>query len=112
MRLRPELVLLQKTMVTVEGVARRVDPDCDLWAAADPVVRRWVAREVSPAAIARDFAEDVRKALHGLARLAEGTAQPHLIVETPEASRESAFGWFAAGALIAGAAFLLARLLT
>ncbi|MGI9169815.1 MAG: 2-polyprenylphenol 6-hydroxylase, partial [Caulobacteraceae bacterium] len=33
MRLRPELVLLQKTMVTVEGVARRIDPGHDLWAA-------------------------------------------------------------------------------
>jgi len=112
MRLRPELVLLQKTMVTVEGVARRVDPDCDLWAAADPVVRRWVAREVSPAAIARDLAEDVRKALQGLARLAEGTTQPHVVVDAPEPNRESAFRWFAAGALVAGAAFLLARLLS
>lgn len=113
MRLRPELVLLQKTMVTVEGVARRVDPDCDLWAAADPVVRRWVAREVSPAAIARDLAEDVRKALHGLARLAEGQVQAHLHVEAKEPEPvASAFAWFAAGALLAGAAFLLARLLT
>ena len=38
MRLRPELVLLQKTMVTVEGVARRIDPEHDIWAAAEPVV--------------------------------------------------------------------------
>jgi ubiquinone biosynthesis protein len=112
MRLRPELVLLQKTMVTVEGVARGIDPDCDLWAAADPVVRRWVAREVSPAAMARDLAEDVRKALQGLARLAEGTAHPHIVVDTPQPTRESAFAWFAAGALLAGAAFLVARLLT
>src|SRR5206468_9808256 len=42
MRLRPELVLLQKTMVTVEGVARRIDPDNDIWAAAEPVVARWI----------------------------------------------------------------------
>ena len=40
MRLRPELVLLQKTIVTVEGVARRIDPKHDIWAAAEPVVRR------------------------------------------------------------------------
>jgi ubiquinone biosynthesis protein len=46
MRLRPELVLLQKTMVTVEGVARRIDPGHDIWAAARPVVERWVAREL------------------------------------------------------------------
>lgn len=112
MRLRPELVLLQKTMVTVEGVARRVDPDCDLWAAADPVVRRWVAREVSPAAIARDFADEVRRALQGLARLAEGpTPATQVVVEPPEPP-ENPIAWFAAGALVAGAAFLAARLLT
>jgi ubiquinone biosynthesis protein len=48
MRLRPELVLLQKTMVTVEGVARRVDPAHDIWTAARPVVERWIRREFSP----------------------------------------------------------------
>ncbi len=48
MHLRPELVLLQKTMVTVEGVARRIDPNLDIWTAAEPVVRRWIpARTVA-----------------------------------------------------------------
>ena len=63
MRLRPELVLLQKTMITVEGVARRIDPDHDIWAAAEPVVRRWIARELSPAARVRDLIRDGRAAL-------------------------------------------------
>jgi ubiquinone biosynthesis protein len=71
MALRPELVLLQKTMVTVEGVARRIDPAHDLWAAADPVVRRWIARELSPAAKVRDFADEALRAIKALARLAE-----------------------------------------
>ncbi|MEL4419799.1 ubiquinone biosynthesis regulatory protein kinase UbiB, partial [Shewanella algae] len=44
MHLRPELVLLQKTMASVEGVARRIDPDHDIWTAAKPVVERWIAR--------------------------------------------------------------------
>jgi ubiquinone biosynthesis protein len=50
MHLRPELVLLQKTMVSVEGVARRIMPDHDLWEAARPVVKAWIAREMSPVA--------------------------------------------------------------
>jgi ubiquinone biosynthesis protein len=112
MRLRPELVLLQKTMVTVEGVARRVDPDCDLWAAADPVVRRWVARELSPAAIARDLADDLRKALNGLGRLAETSLHAAETVIAVPREETSPVAWFAAGALVAGAAFLVARLLT
>ncbi len=60
MHLRPELVLLQKTMVTVEGVARRLDPDLDIWAAAEPVVRRFMLRELSPAGRARGWLERFR----------------------------------------------------
>jgi ubiquinone biosynthesis protein len=46
MQTRPELVLLQKTMVVVEGVARRLDPDFDMWTTADPVVREWMERHL------------------------------------------------------------------
>jgi ubiquinone biosynthesis protein len=71
MHLRPELVLLQKTMVTVEGVARRIDPDHDIWAAAEPVVRRWIARELSPTEKVKSLVQDAIGALQSLARLAE-----------------------------------------
>jgi len=50
MHLRPELVLLQKTMVSVEGVARRLYPQHNLWEAAEPVVKAWISRELSPLA--------------------------------------------------------------
>ena len=63
MRLRPELVLLQKTMVTVEGVARRIDPASDIWEAARPVVERWIRRELSPVARLSQMAERGRRAL-------------------------------------------------
>jgi ubiquinone biosynthesis protein len=46
MQTRPELVLLQKTMVVVEGVARRLDPEFDMWTTADPVVRDWMERNL------------------------------------------------------------------
>jgi ubiquinone biosynthesis protein len=48
MRTRPELLLLQKTMVVVEGVARSLDPKLDIWAAAEPVVREWIERHLGP----------------------------------------------------------------
>jgi ubiquinone biosynthesis protein len=48
MRTRPELLLLQKTMVVVEGVARSLDPRLDMWKTADPVVREWIARNLGP----------------------------------------------------------------
>jgi ubiquinone biosynthesis protein len=57
MRTRPELLLLQKTMVVVEGVARSLDPDLDMWATAEPVVREWVERHLGPAGRIEDAAE-------------------------------------------------------
>ncbi|MDG2521473.1 2-polyprenylphenol 6-hydroxylase [Caulobacter segnis] len=105
MRLRPELVLLQKTMVTVEGVARRLDPSHDLWAAADPVVRRWITRELSPAAKVRDFVEDALSAMRSLRRLAEGGQTA--VVVAPERGAPPLV-WFAVGAATAGVAFLVA----
>jgi ubiquinone biosynthesis protein len=49
MRTRPELLLLQKTMVVVEGVARALDPRLDMWTVAEPVVRDWITRHLGPA---------------------------------------------------------------
>jgi ubiquinone biosynthesis protein len=49
MRTRPELLLLQKTMVVVEGVGRSLDPKLDMWAVAEPVVREWIERHLGPA---------------------------------------------------------------
>jgi ubiquinone biosynthesis protein len=46
MQTRPELVLLQKTMVVVEGVARRLDPEFDMWTTAEPVVAEWIERNL------------------------------------------------------------------
>ena len=46
MRTRPELLLLQKTMVVVEGVARSLDPKLDMWSTAEPVVREWMTRNL------------------------------------------------------------------
>ncbi len=48
MTTRPELILLQKTMVVVEGVARAFDPKLDIWKVADPVVREWIERNLGP----------------------------------------------------------------
>jgi len=56
MRTRPELLLLQKTMVVVEGVARNLDPRLDMWSTAEPVVREWIERHLGPAGRLEDAA--------------------------------------------------------
>lgn len=106
MRLQPQLVLLQKTMMTVEGVARRLDPDHDIWKAADPVVRRWMLRELGPQAQVKRFVSEGIEALRALHRLIENPPQASLTVTAVE-DRPSRMAWFAIGAAVAGAAFLL-----
>lgn len=48
MHLRPELILLQRTMVTVEGVARTLDPEINMWETAAPIVRAAIADAIGP----------------------------------------------------------------
>jgi len=83
MHLRPELVLLQKTMASVEGVARRIDTDHDIWSAAKPVVERWIARELSPITRGRRLADQGARIIDGLARWAESPVTPPVIVTEP-----------------------------
>jgi len=51
MQAQPQLVLLQKTMVVVEGVCRGLDPDFDIWEAARPVAEKWVSDNLGPEAV-------------------------------------------------------------
>ena len=58
---QPHLLLLQKTMVMVEGVATMLDPDVNMWEIAEPVVRDWLRGELGPEALLADrLVEDVR----------------------------------------------------
>jgi ubiquinone biosynthesis protein len=54
METRPELILLQKTMVVVEGVARSLDPEINLWTAAEPIAREWIEQNAGVAGALRD----------------------------------------------------------
>jgi ubiquinone biosynthesis protein len=65
MTTRLELVMLQKTMVVVEGVARKLDPRLNMWATAEPVVGAWIADNLGPRGRIEDFARGVS----GFARL-------------------------------------------
>jgi ubiquinone biosynthesis protein len=61
MRTRPELILLQKTMVVVEGVARSLDPQLDMWKVAEPVVREWIERHLGAPGMIEGASEGVRE---------------------------------------------------
>ncbi len=60
MQTRTELILLQRTMVVVEGVARSLDPQINIWQVARPVVEDYVRRNVGPQALLRDLVNTAR----------------------------------------------------
>jgi len=61
MELQPQLILLQKTMMQTEGVARRLDPVFDMWEAARPVVERAVRRELGPERYINDMLDGLER---------------------------------------------------
>ena len=73
METRPELLLLQKTMVVVEGVARTLNPGFNMWQTAEPVVGDWIRRNLGPAGMledARDTFTAAGKLVHMLPEIA------------------------------------------
>jgi ubiquinone biosynthesis protein len=56
MQLQPQLILLQKTMVVVEGVARSLDPAFDIWEASRPVIEAWMVDHLGPEARLKEAA--------------------------------------------------------
>jgi ubiquinone biosynthesis protein len=86
MQTQPELVLLQKTMVVVEGVARGLDPDFDIWEASRPVAERWVTDNLGPEARLARAAEG----FSALGKLAEDL--PQLVKNAEDLSRMVAEG--------------------
>ena len=60
METRTELILLQRTMVVVEGVARSLDPHMNIWQDAKPIVEDYIKQSIGPKALLRDLAKTAR----------------------------------------------------
>ncbi len=86
MRTRPELLLLQKTMVVVEGVARALDPKLDMWSVAEPVVREWIERHLGPAGRVEGAVEGVGDVGRFLAGVPSLLARAGTLVEQIDAA--------------------------
>jgi len=71
MRLQPQLVLLQKTMVQAEGVCRILSAEHNMWIASAPAVERFMRRELGPEGLARDLSADLRALRDSVRRLPE-----------------------------------------
>jgi ubiquinone biosynthesis protein len=69
MKTRPELILLQKSMVLVEGVSRMLDPELDIWTVSEPVVGDWVRRSAGPIGRLEELGERLERGGAALGRL-------------------------------------------
>jgi ubiquinone biosynthesis protein len=53
--IQPQLVLLQKTLLNIEGLGRQLDPDLDLWSTARPFLERWMLDQIGPKRLWREL---------------------------------------------------------
>ncbi len=86
MPLQPQLIMMQKTMMTVEGVCRQIDPDFDIWEHSRPVLEQWMVRNMGPEARLRDAAEGIGH----LVKLAQNL--PELLRDTEAIAAQLAQG--------------------
>ena len=115
METRTELILLQRTMVVVEGVARSLDPHINIWEVARPVVEDYIKSNLGPRAMIRDLAKTLRVLSRfgpELPKMAEAALMRHATPpqEPPKPSSWKAIQFVLLGSLATAAGFLLAIL--
>ena len=80
--IQPQLVLLQKTLLNIEGLGRQLDPELDLWSTAKPFLEKWMVEQIGPQKLLqqlKDEAPQYAKLLPALPRLLHAYLQhkPH-----------------------------------
>jgi len=69
MEVQPQLILLQKTLLNIEGLGRQLNPELDLWKTAKPFLERWMAEQIGPRSLLRHLRENGPLWLEQLPRL-------------------------------------------
>jgi ubiquinone biosynthesis protein len=120
MEVQPQLVLLQKTLLAVEGLGRQLYPDLDLWETAQPVLERWIRERMSPRGQIRRLLEQwpqinedlalLPDVLHRVVRtiVEQPREPPARPVVEPRNGPGTAPIWFGLFSLAAGTVWLLA----
>ena len=92
-RVQPQLTLLQKTLLAVEGLGRQLDPDLDLWVTAKPFLERWMKDQIGLPALQRRL---LAEAPYIVAALPELPRLVHRRLLEPAAASEAAINALAA----------------
>ncbi|MEM1371345.1 MAG: AarF/UbiB family protein, partial [Pseudomonadota bacterium] len=125
MQTRPELIMLQKSMVIVEGVARSLNPDLNMWTAAEPVAKEWIDRNMGVVGRLREAGDgagelgrillnapeilsDAQTTAHALRSLSQNGLRLDESSIKQLAAEESRRSWWGRAALWVGALSLVA----
>ena len=91
MQIQPQLLLLQKTLLNVEGLGRELYPDLDVWNAATPILREWMRERTSLRSFVRSLRAETPQLIAGvrelpllLSRLLRAPAPPPAALSAPE----------------------------
>ena len=90
MEVQPQLVLLQKTLLNIEGLGRQLYPELDLWRTGRPYLERWMCERMSP----RNLMHRAQSQLEQIPRIANA-AQAALdrLASAPDSSKSARSGW-------------------
>jgi ubiquinone biosynthesis protein len=69
MEIQPQLTMLQKTLLNVEGLGRELDPDLDLWVTARPFLEKWLKEQTGPKKIIQTLKKELPNILDALPKL-------------------------------------------
>lgn len=112
MEVQPQLVLLQKTLLNIEGLGRQLYPELDLWTTAQPYLERWMRERMSPGTLLRNAQQHIEQLPH-LAQMTRETLErlsrdpdpdKRLVIETHDSGAGAWPARLIGAVLVAGAA--------
>jgi len=87
MRIQPSLILLQKTLLHVEGLGRSLYPDLDLWNTALPFLKRWSEKNFGPLGVAKALATDIPKIAEQMPLLPDRLRRLYQVIDSLDQPR-------------------------
>jgi len=73
MEVQPHLLLLQKTMITAEGVGRGLNPNVNMWKLSEPLIAAWAKEHLSPRARIKNYAKETAEVIRDMPRVLRET---------------------------------------
>ena len=111
MEVQPQLVLLQKTLLNIEGLGRELYPDLDLWSTGQPYLERWMRERMGPRQLLKNAQAQIEQLphlAHMTRELLERMSHPHANAPPPPWRERRHWPLRLVGAILLGSGATLA----